>query len=92
MKTYLIITVSIIVLLLAIIMIISSFNTKEKVFDKAKEIHKEELTKRLINLERMVRQNDNDLLLKVITKEEHQNQLGNYNKQIDEIEKELANL
>lgn len=64
---------------------------EDETIKSGKEIHKEALMGKLENLKKMVIQNDNDLLLKVITQEDYQKQLANYNKQIDEIEKELNN-
>lgn len=66
------------------------FIDEDRTIIAGKQIHKATLEGKLENIKKMVIQNDNDLLLKVITQEEHQKQLANYNSQIDEIEKELA--
>lgn len=65
---------------------------EDKTLKNAKQIHKENLIERLELIKTLVEQNDNDLKLGVVTQRYHQRQLKEYNRQIDEIEKELAEL
>lgn len=85
--------IAICIVLCFIVLFYKSFKNidEDETIKTGKEIHNEALISKLENLKKMVIQNDNDLLLKVITQEDYQKQLANYNKQIDEIEKELNN-